>query len=326
MSPLPPAEHAMDRHPRKSSRSRSPGRVKTGAQFALFFGCIFLLILGLGIQWFFHVQRQRTLLADQRTLDRTAELVSTLARNSTHLTSLAREAVATGELDPVVEFRETARSSAPQGPQVVPGEDTADAGFIDEIRQSLERLRDMDSTLKRTDYETLAEGLDDAAWLLQRDEEALAFLVPDGQGGTPSTAAASEILYSGDYTARRRAADEHFNSFLASLDIRLYAIKERLGRDLGISSFLGGAIILSLLVLAPLAAFTLHRQVSESLAFLRLQVRKINDELARTLSQLNSVLGELDKLRKRNGDTPAEGNTPPAQRKEDQDDLITRLP
>lgn len=290
-------------------------------QFAAFFGCITLLLVGLAALWLVHTQRQRAMLADQRVLDRTAELVAHLARDSSRLTALARQAVATGDEDLVAEFRETARSSSPQGPQVVPAEPDAATDFIDDIQDSLERLRDMDSTLKRADYDTLASGFDDASWLLERDMQALESL----EAGIAEDAAKPfEILHSEEYNARRRSADEHFKAFLASLDIRLYAIKERLERELAVNTILGTAVIGALLVLIPYAGFTLHRQVSGSLAFLRLQVRKINDELARTLSQLDAALRESE--RKGQSTTGTNPDAAAAEKTDERDDLITRLP
>ena len=180
----------------------------------------------------------------------------------------------------------------------------------------LQRLQEGDAVYRNEDFSALQKALDDARSLLQADRKALHALrglFPDAEGnftirGKNDPSLSLAMLTDEISALKRSSVRDTLSDFLAATDVRIYATVEKNAVAIQRYSLLL-SLMIALLLLATIAAgIFLYRNITEPLQSFRVHSRKINDDLARTLSQLETVTAERDALRKH---SEAPQNQPP---------------
>ena len=250
-----------------------------------------------------HIRNQA--IADQALLLQAREAIDAELVNFLQLSELALKAATTGDLGHAKAHEELAGKllrNDTSGPK-------QHALAATDAASRLQRLQNSDAVFRRDDVARLNEALADASSLLQADRKTLHAargLFPDPDGGYTvrgenDSSALSMLLADDNSDKKRRSIRQGLADFLAALDVRIYASVEESTSSMQLYSQLLSYFIGVLLVSTIASGILLYRNISEPLQSFRIHSRKINDDLARTLAQLDAVTAERDALLKGTG-------------------------
>lgn len=175
-----------------------------------------------------------------------------------------------------------------------------------DVSSRLQRLQSGDAVFPRKDVASLNAALADAEAILQSDRKALHAargLFPDADGsftvrGESDPSLMRALHLNENLERKRHSIRQGLSDFLAALDVRIYASVEENTDTIRRYSELLSYLLGILLVATAATGLLLYRNISEPLESFRIHSRKINDDLARTLAQLEAVSAERDALRK----------------------------
>lgn len=274
--------------------------------FAGIFCCLLLIEASLLVIALRERRLRQDSLTDQFLLLQAREAIDTELDQFIQLSDLALKAATTGDTKQakahedllMVLMRPTSASS--NGPTQLPAA---------EVPSQLQHLQGEDSNFRSTDFSSLSRAIEDAKLLLQSDRKALHAirgLHPDPDGaftvrGKSDPTLLLALLTDESSAQKRKLIRSTLSNFLAALDVRIYASVEEntvaIQRYSQLLSYLVGVLLVSTVA----AGIFLYRNISEPLRSFRNHSRKINDDLARTLAQLEEVGAERDALRKKAG-------------------------
>lgn len=241
-------------------------------------------------------------IADQSLLLQAREAIDAELGNFLKLSELALKTATTGDLghakaheEFAVELRRTT-PSVPKQPALA----------ATDVASRLQRLQSGDAVFRRDDVAKLNEALADASSLLQADRKALHAargFFEDADGaytvrGESDSLALSMLLADDASAKKRQSIRQSLSDFLSALDVRIYALVEESTASMRFYSQLLLYMTGLLIVSTGVVGILLYRSISEPLQSFRIHSRKINDDLARTIAQLDAVTAERDALLK----------------------------
>lgn len=250
-----------------------------------------------------HVRDQA--LADQALLLQAREAIDGELSNFLQLSELALKAAATVDKQQATAHEDLAATLDPNNP-AVPKPATRSTK---EVMSRLQDLQNSNAIFRRDDMASLNEALADAEKQLQSDRKALHAargLFPDPEGvfnvrGESDDSLLRAMLTDDGSNKKRQSIRQGLSDFVAALDVRIYASVEENAASTRRYSQLQSYLIGILLVATGAVGIVLYRNISKPLQSFRLHSRKINDDLARTLAQLDAVTAERDALLKSAG-------------------------
>ena len=175
-----------------------------------------------------------------------------------------------------------------------------------DIPLHLQLLQGGDAHFQPKEFSALEMAIKDAQELLKSDRKALHAirgLFPDTDGeftvrGQGDQTQLLALLTDESSAKKREVVRKTLSAFIAALDVRMYASVEKNASAIRqYSRFL--SVVLGILLLSTASSgFILYQNIRDPLHSFKVHSRKINDDLARTLAQLETVIAERDILRK----------------------------
>ncbi len=275
-------------------------------EFRLLFAGLFCGLLLLEAALLFIALRERDVrdgaIADQALLLQAREAIDAELEHFLQLSELALKAATTGDRGHAKAHEELAgellrnSTSVPQQPALAAAD----------VPSRLQQLQSGDAVFRSEDVARLNEALAGAASLLKADRKALHAargFFEDADGaytvrGESDSSALSMLLADDNTAKKRQSIRQSLSDFLSALDVRIYALVEESTASMRFYSQLLSYVIGLLIVSTGVVGILLYRSISEPLQSFRIHSRKINDDLARTIAQLDAVTAERDALLK----------------------------
>lgn len=316
----------------------------------VFFAALITLQAILFFVAFGYRSSQSELNRDERVLLGARELAHGARVKANELHILAKDAAASGDPRDIRDYEARAR---PQSSDA----DYPGNSAVQKTQSSLRQLATRAAAFEGNEVSKFDSAL--AAAETQRASEnkainALKGFFPDRRGEFTVEAPAdpklaSEILSGTEYEKAVRAAQSDFSAFLSALDVRLFAVHKESARAFQINFIL--VLAGALLAFTPVAGILLYRSTNVTIRSLKVNARKLTDELGRVNTELRTAVASREDFRRRldrllaeqgqarNPRPPAETIPQPAApaaprpepEKQDEpqaeiEDLLTRLP
>lgn len=263
-----------------------------------FFGVLITVQAILFFVAFGHRSSQADLNKDERVLLSARELAHSARVKANELHLLAQDAAASGDPRDIRDYETRAR---PQSSDADYPGNSAVQKTQSALRQLATRaaafegneLSKLDTALASADAQRAAEN---------KAINALKGFFPDRRGEFTVEAPAdpklaTEILSGTDYEKTVRAVQADFSAFLSALDVRLFAVHKESARGFQVNFLL--VLAGALLAFTPVAGILLYRATNVTVRSLKVNARKLTDELGRVNTELRTAVASREEFRRR---------------------------
>lgn len=311
---------------RKKSRTRDEPRLLLLVFFAVLFTVtLILLAIALGYR-----SNQVELHRDERLLLFAREVAHKARFKSDELHHMAVEALKEGDSKAIQDYDQYKRpeptdadfpiaqivapwhgrggrgsAAAPEGTSFLDLLEKNDVQSVAELREELRKLRSKAAFLSFEEVEKFEDAI--KATKVQGDFErkalnALQGVFQDKKGeytvrGQPDRVLASQILSDPEYNKTVRVVQSNFSSFLSALDVRLFGVHKESAREFRINFTI--ALIGILVIATPVFYFLLLRALNTSIRALKINARKLTDELGQVNTELKAAIASREDYRRR---------------------------
>lgn len=264
----------------------------------VFFGALVTLQTVQFFVAFGYRSAQLDLSKDERVLLGARELAHNARVKANELHLLAKDAAASADPRDIRDYEARARP------------DSADADYpgnlaLQKTQSALRQLSTRAAAFEGNEFSKLDEAL--AASEAQRVSEnkaihALKGFFPDRRGEFTVEAPADpklalEILSGAEYEKTVRAVQADFSAFLSALDVRLFAVHKESSRAFQVNFIL--VLAGALLACTPVAGILLYRATNVTVRSLKVNARKLTDELGRVNTELRTAVASREEFRRR---------------------------
>lgn len=320
---------------RKKSRTLDEPRQLLLVLFAAIFTLeLVLLAIALGYR-----STQSELHSDARVLLSAREMAHKARVKSSDLHQLAAEAVQGADRAALREYERRARTEAADP-------DHPNSEILSKLREGLRKLQTRAASFVGDEVVRFEAAL--AETLKQRQTEtkalnALRGLFLDTRSeytieGPPDPQLAASLLADPDYKKTIRNVQNDFSAFLSALDVRLFAVHKETAKTFRLHFVI---VLIAILVAAtPVFYFLLLRAMNHSIRALKINARKLTDDLGHSNAELKAAIASREDYRRRleqaeAGPAPTTGRIIPAPPRPDivhdiedpeYDEYLTRLP
>jgi len=279
---------------RKKSRLRNELRHLLLVFFAAIFTVeLILLALALGFR-----STQAELHRAERLLLSAREMAHKARVKNNDLQLLAADTILGGDRNALREYERRARPEPTDA-------DYPNSEILAKLREGLRTVKTRAATFVGDEIVKFENAISEATKQRQTETKAinaLRGLFHDSKGeytieANPDPELATQLLMDPEYKKTARAVQSDFSNFLSSLDVRLFAVHKESSKNFRINFII---VLIGILVLStPVFYILLHRAMNTSIRTLKINVRKLTDELGQVNTELKAAIASREDYRRR---------------------------